>query len=277
MIRLPDHIKPKTETLKKLAQLQKEIDDLPTFEERSAHGKVKFSATNKIGNKTFDDVKKALTLMCSGAKRCCYCEDSVADEVEHIKPKDLYPGHCFDWNNYLYACGPCNGPKNNLFAVFRQPDGLFVEVNPPRGQAATEPPVGHDALINPRTEDPMLFAMLDLVSTFRFVPLHQEGTQERIRAEYTFDKVLRLNSRNDLAEAREEAFGDYKARFVEYDSQKSQGATQQKLDKLVRQLQKKGHPTVWREIKRYHQRGILKNVDANLNTLFIRNPEALTW
>ena len=47
-----------------------------------------------------------------------YCEDSVGDEVEHHRPKNLYPDHTFLWDNYLYACGPCNGPKNNRFAVF---------------------------------------------------------------------------------------------------------------------------------------------------------------
>ena len=28
--------------------------------------------------------------MCSGAERCHYCEDSKADEVEHLLPKDAY-------------------------------------------------------------------------------------------------------------------------------------------------------------------------------------------
>ena len=34
--------------------------------------------------------------MCAGAKRCMYCEDSAADEVEHHLPKNLYPEFVFD-------------------------------------------------------------------------------------------------------------------------------------------------------------------------------------
>ena len=48
-----------------------------------------------------------------------YCEDSVADEVEHFRPKDLYPDVVFAWRNYLYACGQCNGGKNNRFSIVR--------------------------------------------------------------------------------------------------------------------------------------------------------------
>lgn len=42
--------------------------------------------------------------------------DSAADEVEHIAPKALFPERVFDWTNYIYACGPCNGPKSNRYS-----------------------------------------------------------------------------------------------------------------------------------------------------------------
>jgi len=49
-----------------------------------------------------------------------YCEDSAAVEVEHHHPKAHYPELAFAWENYLYACGPCNRPKNSKFAIFSQ-------------------------------------------------------------------------------------------------------------------------------------------------------------
>ena len=55
----------------------------------------------------------ALSAMCHGPRRCMYCEDSAADEVEHFRPTDLYPEFVFAWMNYLYACGPCNVRKKN--------------------------------------------------------------------------------------------------------------------------------------------------------------------
>lgn len=95
--------------------------------------------------------------MCSGSRRCLYCEDSCADEVEHIKPQDLYPEFVFVWENYLYACGPCNGGKNNAFAVFDPATGATIIVTRKRGDPVTPPAVGTDVFINPRTEDPLQY------------------------------------------------------------------------------------------------------------------------
>ena len=50
-----------------------------------------------------------------GARRCGYCEDSDGDEIEHIKPRDLYPEKTFAWENYLLACGQCNRSKSSRF------------------------------------------------------------------------------------------------------------------------------------------------------------------
>jgi uncharacterized protein (TIGR02646 family) len=221
MIQLEKNITPAKEILAKLKVYQDEIDVLETFKLRSNKAKDIFSSRNKIGNAVFDAVKIKLTEMCSGARRCVYCEDSVADEVEHIHPKDLYPNFCFQWDNYVYACGNCNGPKNNKFAIFRKDNGNFQEVNPPRGTIATEPTAGSDALINPRIEDPLDFCMLDLSSTFKFVVIKKPGSIDAHKADYTFNTVLRLNEREFLRKARENAYTNYKSRLGYYTSEKS--------------------------------------------------------
>ena len=46
---------------------------------------------------------------------------------------------------------------------------------------------------------------------------------------------------------------------------------------MITGIQKKNHPTVWREMQRWHNNGWLAQVDTELNDLFIANPEALTW
>lgn len=277
MIKLPENVQPEQTALDQLADWQGTITG--SFEEKSAKAKELFSKKNTKTNRTFREVKKALTQMCSGARRCVYCEDSVADEVEHIAPKDLYPEFVFVWDNYVYACGPCNGPKNNKFAVFRDDTGALQWVNAPHWPAGTQPPPGNPVMINPRNEDPLQFALLDIKSTFQFVPLPGSDTPARQRYDYTFNEVLRLNheDREFLREAREEAYGDYKARLVEYDKQKRQGAQQAQLDKLIAQVRKKNHPTVWREMQRWYRHGWLVQVDAEVHELFLTNPEALTW
>lgn len=231
--------------------------------------KNKFSQRNRPDNDTFKEVREALTRACSGARRCNYCEDSVADEVEHIKPKDLYPEVVFVWENYLYACGPCNGPKNNQFAVFL-PTGEVKEVTRKRNDPVIPPAVGDPVLINPRREEATDWIMLDLRETFLFVPIAAAGTKEFERAKYTI-ALLRLNERDYLVEARKEAYDSYRARLSEYISERNAGASPTKLNRFIKALQRMQHPTVWMEMKRQQQK------ISELKQLFAKAPEALNW
>ncbi len=203
-----------------LKLLQKRVDSTESYKEQVEKAKTLFKQNNKLENPIFKEVRKTLTRMCSGARRCCYCEDSAADEVEHIKPKDLYPEEVFDWKNYLYACGPCNSPKQNKFAVFSAVSGKMVIVTRKIKQPVVPPEKGESVFINPRNENALDFMELDLIDTFYFVPLFPEGTIEYLRAKFTIE-TLRLNDRDLLAEAREEAFCSYRARLIEYVKKKT--------------------------------------------------------
>lgn len=148
MIRLPALILPPTER-RMLARYQKEVDDQPSYAERVRAGERQFKSRNRSSNHTFQVVRSKLHEMCSGARRCCYCEDSCADEVEHVRPKSLYPEQVFVWENYLYACGPCNGPKNNRYALFLQTDRKLVHVTRTKDDPIEPPPTGIHVLIDP--------------------------------------------------------------------------------------------------------------------------------
>ncbi|MFP5272700.1 HNH endonuclease [Coleofasciculus sp.] len=152
MIRLPHRNLPKN-AQNQLNTWQNEINGLKDYAERVDRGKKAFARRNKLTNPTFRKVRQTLTQMCCAARRCGYCEDSVADEVEHIKPKDLYPEAVFVWENYLYACGQCNGGKNNKYAVFSDTTGQVKEVALRRGEPMVEPEQGEPVLIDPRKEE----------------------------------------------------------------------------------------------------------------------------
>ncbi len=273
MIQLPTHIQPPQNILDKLAEYQAEITG--TFAQKQALVKAKtipgFSSRNKKGNLVFDAVKASLTQMCAGAKRCAYCEDAPADEVEHIYPKDLYPNKCFDWHNYLYACGTCNSPKSNQFAIFRADDGSFLALN-----GENEPPNGVSVLINPRIENAMNFCRLNFL-TFHFEIIAEKNSHEYLRADYTFNTVLRLNTQREyLLQARKNAYSMYKARLGYFISQKDH-APQSQLAKMVEGLKKEAHLTVWKEIqKSYHENRLLQ-IDKDFYDLFQQFPEALNW
>jgi 5-methylcytosine-specific restriction endonuclease McrA len=279
MIELRKDITPSQATLDTLTGYQREIDDQPSFHDRSEKAKEIFPRKNIRSNAAFREIKQCLKEMCNSTRRCIYCEDSLGDEVEHIFPKDLYPDKCFKWENYLYACGPCNGPKNNQFAVFRDTDGEFTIVNPPRGVEATEPPAGDAAMINPRIENPLDYAILDLKDTFLFYPLPGLSVKNNKKAEYTFYDVLRMDNeeREPLRQARANAYENYSARLFQYVEKKNNNASQARLDRMIAGIKKENHPTVWKEMQRYYNEGYLVNVDNELKELFDQAPEALTW
>jgi uncharacterized protein (TIGR02646 family) len=269
MIRVPAAYLP-VETLEGLKNYQDTVDGQLTYALRVAVAKSEFQRRNIKRNKIFRSVHHGLDSMCRGARRCMYCEDSVADEIEHYRPKDLYPELVFAWGNYLYSCGPCNGPKRNFFAIFANPAGEIVELNRQFGQPITEPPVGHPLLIDPRTEDPLTLLRLDIIDTFLFQELHAEGTQEHMRAKYTV-RVLHLNDREFLRVSRENAFIGFRSMLRDYVFGRDVGKEQAYLDRIKSAILHNHHPTVWAEMKRQ------KENLPELKVLFEVAPEALVW
>ena len=89
------------------------------------------------------------------------------------------------------------------------------------------PPEGPYVFINPRIEDPLQFMILDL-KTMLFVVHPRAKGVEKSRANYTIEK-LRLNSRDYLIQAREEAKDTYLDALRAYVQDKSNGEDEQVL------------------------------------------------
>jgi 5-methylcytosine-specific restriction endonuclease McrA len=229
------------------------------------------------GKQAFRDIRDTLSDMCIGPIRCAYCEDSMADEIEHIYPKTLFPEKTFLWSNYLFACGPCNGPKRAKYGYLNG-DQLEEFVRRRKGPILPPPP-GQAALIDPRSEDPTSFLDLDLGGvtqdgmsldpTFEFVPSWGLNRIDASRAEFTI-RTLGLN-REVLRAARKNAFGGFRARLKEFVSEKKKNERQARLDELRDDILHSPHLSVFFEMRR--QRRFLPEVDA----LFVDAPEILCW
>ena len=247
-----------------LAERQAEINAIPDFPTRVRTAKSKWA--NGKRNRAFEEVKAQLTKMCRGAKRCAYCEDSAADEIEHIAPKDSYPERTFDWTNYLYACGPCNGPKGKQYRIRSTADGSLIDIE----NLSDPPPPGDPLLINPREENPLDLLWLDL-ETFAFVPnLDEEAAFDYQRAAYTIDVALRLNERDHLRKARKLAAKSYLALLAQYVLAK-EAANQKEMDNLRTTIAESNHPTVWAELVRQ------RKLHPRSQDLFAAAPEALEF
>ena len=192
---------------------------------------------------------------------------SLADEVEHIFPKAVYPDRVFDWENFLYACGPCNGPKSNHFSVLLHSSGAEIDVTPPHPSrrpadwAPTPPPNGRPLLINPREENPLHFLWLDIEGTFRLDPLSDLEEEERRRAVYTID-LLKLN-KDVLLKARTNTYISIKAILRNLVHVAREKDCKAEVDGLLATLRSYTHKTVWFEMQR--QRSFYPDIDVLLS------------
>ncbi|MGW4368867.1 HNH endonuclease [Nocardia takedensis] len=100
-----------------------------------------------------DEVAERLSEICSGIVRCMYCEDSLATDIDHYRPKAHFPEWAFRWDNYLLACSSCNS-------------NLKRDAFPMRA--------GKALLIDPTTMDPAEHLALSL-STGIYHPRTDEG------------------------------------------------------------------------------------------------------
>jgi uncharacterized protein (TIGR02646 family) len=279
MIKVSDKVKPDATVLDKLKEWQNVVDGAGSFVNQSSKAKSLFKAKNIKSNGTFEEVKKKLTEICNSTRRCTYCEDSLADEVEHIYPKNVYPDKCFEWENYLYACGPCNGPKNDKFAVFPKGKKNYVVVNPKRGALPIKPINGEIAFINPRSENPLDYAILDLSATFKFVPRPGLSSRQKKKFEFTYNEVLRLNSgeREPLRQARKNAYENFKSRLFRYKVELNGANDVVKLNKMKMNLLGEAHITVFHEIVRQYVLGILDSFDSEFADIIDQIPDIKNW
>lgn len=121
-------------------------------------------------------VRSLLQDMAPGRQRCMYCMDNLATDIDHFKPKALFPLLTFEWENHLLACSHCNSnEKRDAYPVDDDQRCL---------------------LVNPAVEDPADHLRLDL----------SVGEYEgRTTKGWTSIEVFGLN-RQDLCEGRLDAY-----------------------------------------------------------------------
>lgn len=230
---------------------QNEIDQEASYADRVAIAK---RLWDQKSDAIFQQVRHVLNSLCVGGRRCHYCEDSAADEVEHVWPKKFYPDKAFTWENYLFACGPCNGShKSDQFAVFDNA-GQVVELVRGKNDPVVSPVNGNPVFLDPHVDNPLDYMELDL-STGIFVPIGNPTDQNYIRAEYTI-RILGLNKRDYLTKARRVAYNNYIDAVTLYVDRKAANAPGDELKRRLRDLQDNNHPSVWEEVKRLARSGV---------------------
>lgn len=221
---------------------------------------------NNARERVATPIREALRESVGDAWPCCYCEDSVGSQVEHIRPSSLYPEQTFAWLNLLLACGLCNPIKNDGFAVIV--DGEVMSVARRRNAPVVPPTAGPMALSDLRHEDPL--ALFELVLRRGIIrPRRTLSAHDRLRANFTLE-LLHLRDKPHPTR-RMLAYGNFKARMREYVHARDRGSSQPTLDRIRRDLSRLPQHMVWREMQRQHRR------IPDLRELFESAPEALRW
>ncbi|WP_155058076.1 HNH endonuclease [Streptomyces blattellae] len=123
-----------------------------------------------------NEIRSLLQAMAPGRRRCMYCLDNLGTDIDHFRPKALFPLLTFEWENHLLACSHCNSnEKRDAYPVDTHQKCL---------------------LLNPAEDDPADHLVLDLSSG------EYEGRTAKGR---TSIKVFGLN-RPDLCEGRLDAY-----------------------------------------------------------------------
>lgn len=110
----------------------------------------------------------------------------------------------------------------------------------------------------------MDYLELDLSGTWLFNPRRGLSSRDAQRADITI-RTLGLNTRDYLLGAREAAYNDYLAHLEAYVEAKRR--VSHDLSSRAERIEQRGHPTVWREMKRQRASYV------NLSELFAAAPE----
>jgi uncharacterized protein (TIGR02646 family) len=289
MIRLDSKDLPPT-VQTQLNSLQKKVDAETTFAKKAEKAQRLWdSKGGKRGEEAFEKIVQMLESMCVYVKVCNYCEHSEANDVEHIYPKSFFPEYAFRWDNYLLACKQCNSAyKIDTFYV------LDAQDNAVKLERGLQPPYQTFAFINPRTDNPNRFMILNTLN-FEFILLPDLSRGDENKAIKTIE-VLQLNNRDLLLAARESAATYYYMRMEKlthilaasdkheifrlltpYDKLLNAQLSLEQLKEQLKSSYKKDittykHPSVWHSIK-----VIDSKTNPKWQTIFAQLPEALHW
>ncbi|WP_428664060.1 HNH endonuclease [Runella sp.] len=273
-----------------LDNLQFKVDNELTFAKKVEKAQSLWNSKGGVkGKQAFEKITTRLYGLCVSEGICNYCEQSEANDVEHIYPKSFFPDKAFQWENYLLACKQCNsGYKLDKCHVLDADNELIV-VN--RG---TEPLSKIGAFINPRTENPNEFMILNLM-TFKFDTIPGLSKRDINKVKSTLE-ILELNKRDPLLVTRKSA-ARYYYEMLERLVRILEVLTIEELQNLLtpcddrfdltqplesikdeikisykKSIGNHQHPSVWYSIKM-----IESKVNTKWKKLFDKIPEALTW
>jgi uncharacterized protein (TIGR02646 family) len=118
-----------------------------------------------------------LKLMSGTGEPCMWCDCNTSTDVEHYRPKAVYPEFGFIWENYVWSCGECNGFKGNRFPPETENGEMIL--NPLDDQVWDHYYIDQFGNLNPKWNIHLNQLDQRAVWTIKVVKLDRETLQER--------------------------------------------------------------------------------------------------
>jgi uncharacterized protein (TIGR02646 family) len=117
---------PARHNLPKPAQgrLEKETKVIVASPDPKESARKRYAAARKA--KWFKPVLKTLAEMSGSGQPCMFCDSNEATDVEHYRPKAVYPKLALTWDNLLWGCANCNRHKGDHFPPDTKPGGRII-------------------------------------------------------------------------------------------------------------------------------------------------------
>ena len=75
----------------------------------------------------FKRITDALRQMAGPGERCMFCSGSESSQVEHFRPKAVFPLRAMAWENFFWTCGICNQSKGDRFPPDTEPGEMLID------------------------------------------------------------------------------------------------------------------------------------------------------
>lgn len=126
-------------------------------------------------------------------KKCAYCERPLGDsgDIDHFRPKSLYPWLAFEWVNLLYACKTCNQSKSDKFPLVGRSAPFLSTIDEIR---LIEQPL----LVDPTSELPGKY--LNFLSTGLIAPLRNSRKGKETISSYQLNEPSLIDARKRACE-----------------------------------------------------------------------------
>ena len=177
-------------------RLQRQTDAIAASPNPKEAAEKRYASARKT--RWFREVISKLRAMAGPGEPCMLCDANEATDVEHYRPKSVFPERAFAWENLLWGCTACNRFKGNRFPPDTEPGAQLL--NPVEDQVwdyffidqfGTLTPVWRPALnaLDPRANSTREVLRLDRQTL-------QERRLQRLRALRTAveDTVARFHS-----------------------------------------------------------------------------------